>query len=92
MAENERTVEAQLAMLGGGFDAVENEVDFNNPAYNRKTTTVLEEGEAKTTYNLDPNPQKPSKQSIQSAGSFEMPSEPMSRKTAMVKMTTPKNN
>ena len=86
LAENERNVEAQLAMLGGGFDAVENEVDFNNPAYNRKTTTVLEEGEAKATYSIN------NKQSIQSATSFEMPSEPMSRKTAMVKMTTPKNN
>ena len=89
LAENEKTVENQLAMLGGGFDTVENEVDFkDNMAYSRKQTTVLEESEAQTSFKLNPDPLKANKQSMQSAGSFEMPSEPIARKTALI---TPKN-
>ena len=65
LAENEKTVENQLAMLGGGFDTVENEVDFkDNMAYTRKQTTVLEESEAQANFKLNPDPLKANKQSI----------------------------
>ena len=85
-SENTRTVEAQLAMLGGGFaDEVENEGDdFNNEVgFQPRATTALEDTDFKPE-GLGVGPLDDSEQDAQQ---FELPSQPAARKSAI---STPK--
>ena len=85
-SENTRTVEAQLAMLGGGFaDEVENEGDdFNSEVgFQPRSTTALED----TDFKPEGLGVGPLDVSEQDAHQFELPSQPAARKSAI---STPK--